>query len=174
MSDRSESTDDWLIEPIRKDHIRDGFDSGEASLDEFLRQFARQNEEKGLGRTVVATGPGDRIVRGYFTLRTGSIAFEDLPEEDRKGLPKYPIPVVHLGRLAVDRNEPGKGLGELLLGVALHRAIEVSQRVAVYAVEVVALNERARSFYEKYGFESLARDRLHMYQSIQRIRQAFG
>ena len=97
----------WIISSIRKDNVRDQFESGEPALDEFLRRYARQNQDKGLGRTYVATREGGPEVVGYFTIRSGAIVFEDLPPDERRKLPQYPIPVVHIGRLAVDRRAQG-------------------------------------------------------------------
>ena len=68
---------DWDVTSLRKDHVRERFDSGEPALDEFLRMYARQNQAKGLGRTYVATRSGQLDVLGYFTIRSGSILFEE-------------------------------------------------------------------------------------------------
>ena len=86
----------WTISSIRKDHVRDQCDSGEPALDEFLRRYARQNQEKGLGRTYVATREGSPEVLGYFTIRSGSIVFEDLPSDEQRRLPQYPILMMRL------------------------------------------------------------------------------
>ena len=163
----------WIISSIRKDHIRDPFESGVPALDEFLRRYARQNQDKGLGRTYVATRETSPQVLGYFTIRSGSVAFDDLPPTEQRKLPQYPIPVVHIGRLAVDRRAQGRGLGKILLVEALQKAVEVSQTLAVYAVEVVAKNEQAHGFYLKYGLKSLVDDRLHMYISMKTVRKLF-
>lgn len=163
----------WRIVRLAKRHVRDDFDSGHGDLDTFLRTYARQNDEKGVGRTYVAIRPGEDRIYGYFTLRRGAVAFASPPDSERRGLPRYPVPVVHLGRLAVDRRAQGKGLGEKLLVGALERALEVSTTIGVAAVEVIAKNERARTFYRKYGFVSLLDDALHMYLSIKAIRRAF-
>ena len=87
----------FRIEALSKYHDRKGFDCGEESLNTFLRQFARQNDEKGLGRTYVAVKEGDPKIYGYYTLSSNSIGFETVPDK----LPRYPVPVIHLGRLAV-------------------------------------------------------------------------
>jgi GNAT superfamily N-acetyltransferase len=156
----------WSIERIRKEHRREAFRCGEPSLDEYLIKYARQNDEKGLGRTFVATRPGDLIVLGYHTLRSGEVAASLLPEEERKRLPSYPVPVVHLGRLAVDRTVQKRRLGEALLVDALRRATAGSREVAAFAVEVVAISDAARAFYLKYGFRELHDDRLRLYLSM--------
>lgn len=164
----------WAIELLRADHDRDDFESGEPALDAYLRRHARQNDAKDIGRTYVATRPVSRVVRGYYTLRTGQVAAELLPAGDRRRLPRYPVPVVHLARLAVDRRERGLRLGETLLLHALERAASVSSAIGVHAVEVNAKTDGARGFYARYGFGSLVDDARHMYLSMKAIRAAFG
>jgi GNAT superfamily N-acetyltransferase len=156
------------IEVLRKEHIRDGFECGKPSLDRFLKQQARQHDERHLGRTFVLVEDDSLTVLGYYTLATGKVGFENLP--DTKKLPPHiPIPVILLGRLAVDSRQKGRHLGELLLMHALWRAQQVGKQVGVYAVEVDALDEEARGFYLKYGFTSLQDDPLHLYLPIKTI-----
>ena len=156
-----------IIEPLSSKHDRSSFDCGEPSLNTYLRQYARQNDEKGLGRTYVAVEPGQTRVEGYYTISTGAVTFEQVPEK----LPRYPIPVVHLGRLAVDLSAQGKGLGELLLVDALKRTTMAAEQLGIYAVEVRALNDSARRFHLKYGFTPLLDDGLHLYLSMKAIRK---
>jgi len=159
----------WRLEPIRRDHIRDCFDCGNSDLDEFLRRFARQSDDLAIARTFVATDPGELLVRGYYTMRTGQVEVQDMPPAETKRLPGYPVPVVHLARLAVDRTAQGRGLGETLLLDALERALAVSRSVAAFAVEVVAVDDAARSFYLRYGFKELVDDRLHLYLRMKTV-----
>lgn len=156
-----------IIEPLSSKHDRSSFDCGESSLNTYLKQYARQNDEKGLGRTFVAVEPGQTRIEGYYTISTGAVIFEQVPEK----LPRYPIPVVHLGRLAIDLNSQGKGLGELLLIDALKRAFQASEQLGIYAVEVRALNDSARNFYLKYGFMPLLDDEFHLYLPMKTIRK---
>mgnify|MGYP001812207609 CR=1 FL=1 len=160
-----------IISRIRRDHVRDGFDSGDAELDDYLRRFARQNDERGIAVTYVATRDDELDVLAYVTIRVGEVAHEELSEEKAKRLPRYPVPVVHLARLAVDRSVQGQRLGEKLLVFALRKVREVAEEVGVRAVEVLAKNEPAREFYRKYGFEELADDRLHLYLSMKTVRR---
>ena len=157
----------FTIEPLSKQHDRSSFDCGEAALDDFLKRFARQNDERGLGKTFVALSPGETIVRGYYTLSSGAVTFETVPEK----LPRYPVPVAHLGRLAVDRSARGRGLGALLLIDALRRAAEVADQLGIYAVEIYAKTVEARAFYLKYGFTPLLDDELHLYLPMRVIRR---
>lgn len=164
----------WKVERLRKEHERSCFCSGEPELDEWLRRYAGQNDEKGVGRTFVAVREGESRIWGYHTLRAGSIAHALLPPADLRKLPRYPVPVVHLARLAVDQEQRGQRLGERLLMHALDRAIVVSEIMGIYAVEVVALNDAARQFYLHYGFRPPEDDPGHLYLSIRAIRAAFG
>jgi GNAT superfamily N-acetyltransferase len=108
----------YHIEPLSPQHDRAAFDCGEPSLNDFLHRYARQNDEKGLGRTYVAVLPDERHIYGYYTIASGSLQFDTIPEK----LPRYPIPVVLLGRLAVDQEAKGQGLGKALLADALKRS----------------------------------------------------
>lgn len=110
--------------------------------------------------------PGQKQVEGYYTLSSGAVARETLPE---KRLPRYPIPVVLLARLAVDQRTQGQRLGERLLLDALTRCSQLSGYIGIYAVVVDALNERARNFYLKYGFVPVQDDAQRLYLSILEI-----
>lgn len=163
----------WIVEPIRRQHTRDSFDCGVSELNEFLRRFARQSDDLAIARTFVAVRPGDPVVRGYYTLRTGQVEIMNLPPDDAKRLPRYPVPVVHLARLAVDKTVQGQRLGETLLVDALKKALAVSRSAAAYAVEVLAIDDTARAFYLKYGFKELIDDRRHLYLSMRTIEALF-
>lgn len=163
----------WEIERINKFHIREQFNCGEESLNTFLQKHARQNDEKNIGRTFVAVIPGKRKVEGYYTSSNYSIDFYNLPEKERSKLPRYPIPMVKLGRLAVDLKTQRKGLGETLLLHALRNAYDVNKRIAVYGLIVDAKNEKAKKFYNKYGFLELSDHSLNLFITIQKIEQLF-
>lgn len=159
---------DFVIELLGKQHQKENFDCGEESLNQFLKKYARQNQEKGFGRTFVAILPNKKEVLGYYTLSAGSITFEIIPEK----LPRYPIPTAHLGRLATDLTMRGQGLGELLLIDALERTVLVAEKVGIYAVELFALTENAKKFYLKYGFIALKDDDKHLYLPIETLRKS--
>jgi len=165
---------DWLIEPLEDCHERAGFCCGKPALDEFLTQRAGQYERKKVGRTYVALKPGEKKVRGYYSIAAGSVAFDHFPHKISKRLPRHPIPVMLLGRLAVDRSAQGQGLGEKLLMDALDRALSLSAQLGIHAVEVHAIDDGAKAFYEKYGFSSLQGRPLNLYLPIETYRQAAG
>lgn len=168
-----EARDQWSFEVLSREHDRTSFSCGVAALDTFLRSSARQNADAGISATIVAVRPGTRAISGYFTLRMGQVTFDVLPQEERRRLPRYPVPVVHLARLAVDARERGKGLGEALLMEALARSLRATREVPALAVEVVAKDAAAAAFYAKYGFTKLLDDEHHLYLALKAVRAAF-
>jgi GNAT superfamily N-acetyltransferase len=159
----------WQIVPLERSHQRDAFDCGEPSLNDYLRRYARQNDDKGICRTFVLLEEGSSIIVGYYTLSSGSIAFETLPD-DHPQLPKYPVPTAHIGRLAVDRTRQGQGLGAKLLVNALKRVRQAADQMGIYAVTVHALNEKAKAFYEVFGFIELKDDKFHLFLPLAAIK----
>lgn len=136
-------------EPLAPDHELEAFESGVAALDDWLRRRSRRNEAEGASRTFVICA-GRRVV-GYYSLAAGSILHAAATGNVRRNMPD-PVPVLLLGRLAVDRNWHGKGLGADLLADAVLRAIGAAETVGVRAILVHAISEGAKSFYEKHGF----------------------
>jgi ribosomal protein S18 acetylase RimI-like enzyme len=159
----------WVVEELAAEHDRSAFSCGQESLDQFIRQYASQNQKTGVSRTFVVTQPRERIVRGYYAISAGAVAFQNLPEEQTKRLPRYPVPVAHLGRLAVDRSAQGQGLGEFLLIDALRRIEAAAQSIGIHAIEVVAIDDPAKRFYLKYGFVELKDDPYHLYISLKTV-----
>ena len=144
--------DDWIIEPLSKDHERADFSCGHASLDDFLKKYANQYARRKLGTTYVAIPRGQSRVLGYYTLAPSHFAFAHAPSELLKGLPKHPVPSLLLARLAVTQSEQGKGMGKHLLLDAFDRCLRVAREVAFRAIEVEAIDDEAAAFYMKYGF----------------------
>lgn len=156
-----------IIVPLTAQHDRAGFDCGESLLNAYIQRYAGQHDRKGFGRTYVAIEEGSSVVKGYYTISSGAVSFEVVPEN----VPHHPIPIVLLGRLAVDHSARGRRLGETLLIDALARAERVADQLGIYAVAVEAIDERAREFYLKYGFKELLDDRRHLYLPIKVIRK---
>ena len=102
-------------------------------------------------------------MRGYYSLAAGSVAPEKASERVRKGQPGYPIPVILLARLAVDRRLQGKGVGAALLKDALFRASGAADTIGARALLVHAKDDKARRFYEHFGFEPSPTDPLHLF-----------
>ena len=161
----------WTVELFSDAHERTAFSCGKESLDVYLKQYASQNQKKNVGRTFVAVKPGSVAVMAYYTLSSGSVSFVNLPKDLQKGLPKYPVPVVHMGRLAVSVNARGCGLGSIMLFNALKRTVRASIDLGICGMEVYALDDEAMRFYLKFGFTELADDKFHLYLPIKMIQQ---
>lgn len=166
------SRSDWTIVRLQKIHRRDAFGCGSDELNEYLRKFARQNEQRGFGRTYVAVFPDEVLVRGYYTLTTSAVERESMPDDPRKGLPRYPVPTALIARLAVDDSVRGLGLGRELLMDGIYKIVQAADEIGIHAVEVDAKDGTARAFYEKYGFASLRDDPRHMFLSIKAAKRA--
>lgn len=128
------------------------FDCGEPSLNEWLRSRALKNETTGASRTFVTVESESGDVAGYYCLSASALALEDAPGRVKRNMPS-PIPIILIGRLAVDELFKGRGLGASLLQDAVLKGIEASRILGARAFVVDALNEDAERFYRKFGFE---------------------
>lgn len=138
--------------PLTGSHDRQGFDCGRQELNDWLRQVARQHQDKGLSKTFVAVrDDAPEHICGYYALTLAELENRHLPEAWRKKLPRR-IPGVRLGRLAVDKQYQGKGLGELLLVDALTRARRIYMEAGGIGLFVDAIDERAAAYYRRFGF----------------------
>jgi GNAT superfamily N-acetyltransferase len=139
-------------------HNRAAFNCGVPELDNYLKVQATQDQKRNVSQPYVLTDEVGTIY-GYYTLSTGSVNLEQLPETTRKGLPHYPqLPVILLGRLATDQRFQGQGIGASLLADALERSYHVSQSIGALAVVIQAKNDQAASFYRKHEFISSQTD----------------
>lgn len=139
--------------PLKADHPVGGFDCGKPPLNEWLKLRAFDNEGRA-SRTyvVVATaGPQAGEVVGYYTLATGGVALSEIRGKHRHNLPN-PVPVMVLGRLAVDRRHHGHALGPALLREAMGRTLDISRSAGVRMLTVHAIDDEAVAFYLRYGF----------------------
>jgi len=127
------------------------FGCGEASLDEWLKRRAWANQQNGASRTFVVADR-DAHVHGYYAMAAGGVSHRDATGGVRRNMPD-PIPVMVLARLAVDTRAQGIKLGAALLQDAVNRAVAVSRNAGVRALLVHALDDRAKQFYEHYGFQ---------------------
>lgn len=141
------------LAPLGDGHDITHFDSGEPSLDSWLREHAVRTGRRHLSATHVWTQPDGRVV-AYVTLTAASIARDDLPKAIGHGFPDT-IPATLLGRLALDKQMHGQGLGGVLLAEALSIAAQAAAGIAAAFVVVDALNEKAAEFYLHYGFTRL-------------------
>ena len=136
-------------EPIAAWHRVEDFDSGEETLDAWLKRRAHRNQASGASRCFVIRD-GDKAV-GFYTLSAGGIGHDLAPKAMRRNMPN-PLPVLLLGRLAIDRRYQNQGLGKALLRDALLRAVAVSLETGVFAILLHALSDSARQFYLSRGF----------------------
>lgn len=139
-------------QPLSSVHVVDDFASGEPSLDEWLKRRALANQSSGASRTFVVNDANGRVL-GYYAMAAGAVSHQLVSGGMRRNMPD-PIPVMLLARLAVDRRAQGQKLGAALLQDAVKRAVTVSQNAGVRALLAHALNERAKEFYEYYGFQA--------------------
>jgi predicted N-acetyltransferase YhbS len=141
------------IRRLRTTDDREQFCSGDPDLDRFFRRYAGQNQFRHhLGMTYVAVDGGD--ILGYVTIAPGSIEIDGLPAAARRGLPRYPLPVLRLARLAVDVTRQGLGVGKELLGFVLGLTLSMAEDYGCVGV-VVDAKPGAVSFYARHGFTAL-------------------
>lgn len=137
-------------EPLADHHDLEKFASGEGSLDDWLKRRARANQLSGASRTFVLSADG-RVV-GYYALASGAIATDVVPGRFRRNMPD-PVPIVILGRLAVDRSWQGRGLGRGLFRDAALRVAQAADTIGIRGILVHAISEPARDFYLALGFD---------------------
>ena len=136
-------------QPLADHHQLTGFDSGEPSLDDWLKHRAARNQVNGSSRTYVVC-EGEAVI-GYYCLAAGAIGHAEAPSTMKRNRPD-PVPVLVLGRLAVHKEHHQKGIGTALLNDALRRAIQAADIAGVTAMLVHAILEQARRFYLSRGF----------------------
>ena len=138
-------------QPLEANHLLDEFACGEASLDEWLKRRAMANQLSGASRTFVVADSQGRVF-GYYAMAAGAVSHQMATSGVRRNMPD-PVPVMVLARLAIDHRAQGIKLGAALLQDAVNRAVTVSQNAGVRALLVHALHDRAKQFYEHYGFQ---------------------
>lgn len=139
------------IKLLAGEHNRAAFSCGVDALDRYLREQASQDMRRRAASCCVAIDPTTSALAGYYTLAAAGIPLTDIPEHLVKKLPRYPsVPVALLGRLAVDTNYQGKGIGAGLLGNAIQRALR--SEIAVAAIVVIAKDDQAETFYRHHDF----------------------
>jgi len=166
--------DEPRIEFLTADHERGAFDCGKVPLNSFLRQHALSNQQRGVSRVYAAVRGTQRQVLAYYAASAGTFLRDHLPPDDQAGLPRYPLPTAHLGRLAVDLSCRGQRLGELLLFHFLKTTCDVADRIGVFAVDLFSKDDDAKRFYLKYGFIPLQDDPFHLYLPLATVRAMFA
>ena len=161
------------IETVSRDHNRSGFDCGNDALNQYLKQTARQHLNKGLSRTFVLVD--DNIpteIHGFFTLVSCEIFVDKLP---RKYAKKYPsrAPAAKLARLAVSKDRQSQGLGTHMMINAVERVIRVSQDLGIIGFFVDAKDNKAKVYYEQFGFIQLPDNPLELFLPLATLRNAY-
>jgi GNAT superfamily N-acetyltransferase len=154
------------IERIRPQHVLKDFDCGVKELNEWLFKHAIENDKRDLSRTFVLLNDSDEVV-GFYSLTVGGVNVERLPEKLARGLPKFDIGMVLLGRLAISSRVQAQGLGRDLMVDAILHASVAGDNAAARFICVDPINQSARGFYSTFGFEDIGGDELgRMYLRI--------
>lgn len=141
-----------VLEALGRQHDRSKFSCGQAELDDWFRHRASQDERRNIARVFVAVDSEQGVI-GFYSLSSFRLAFDEVPEEIARKLPRYDgVPAALIGRLARDVRMHGKGVGELLVADAIRRILGAAQSLAVFAIVVDAKDENAAMFYERFGF----------------------
>jgi GNAT superfamily N-acetyltransferase len=165
---------DSIIEPLGSGHDRAAFSCGTEALDRYLKQQASQDARNRVAAPFVLRNADSQRIIGFYTLSSFAIDLSGVPPDVAKRLPRYPqMPVVLIGRLAVDRDFGGQGWGKALLIDALKRSLQYSHQVAAMAVVVDAKDDSARAFYERFGFQHFTDQEYRLFLPMRTIEQLF-
>ena len=162
-------------EPVHKLSAADSvefFDCDQPDLNQFLQRYALVNQKANSVQTYVCCKDGK--VAGFYSLTVGSVKHEEAPHSVVKGLARYPVPVMILARLAVDKAHQGKGLGRALLKDALLRTLQVSDIAGIRALIVHAKNDAARQWYIEWEFEPSPTDPFHLFLMLKDLKAIVG
>jgi GNAT superfamily N-acetyltransferase len=153
--------------PILVEHELENFNSGVPSLDDWLKKRALKNQASGASRCFVLCH--GKTVIGYYTISAGAISHEAAPKTMRRNMPD-PLPVLLLGRLAIDKDHHNKGLGSALLRDAMIRAVSVAGDAGVFAILIHALSEQAKRFYLSRGFVESPLQSMTLIMTLETVR----
>ncbi len=154
-------------------HDSSEFDCGNDALNRFIKLHALQGQRANISQTYVAVTPDNKIA-GYHTLVVGSIVHAEAPERLTKGVPRFPVPVIILARLAVDHSRQGSGLGAALVADAMRRILQAADIAGVRAMLVHAKDASAQAFYEHLGFQPFPGNPLTLYRLLKDIQLMAG
>lgn len=154
----------YRIEPLRRDHPRSAFRSGQTQVDDWLANKALQNQDKHLSATKVLIDP-DGTIAGFYTLATAQVDFSDLPPELCRRLPRRQLPVAVLAWLGVHQGDQGRGYGRRLLAQALIDCYDAGQTFPFVAVIIDCVDDDALGFYRRWDFRPLPGHRHRLFLS---------
>ncbi|MGY3447167.1 GNAT family N-acetyltransferase [Bradyrhizobium sp. USDA 4473] len=165
-------TSSLRIEKLDRTHAVEPFTCGQPELDRFLVRHALSAQQSNSSQTYIALA-GQEIV-GFYTIVAGEVHHANAPERVVKGMPRHPIPLLVLARLAVHSSAQGRGIGAGLLLDALGRTLQVADVVGIRALAVHAKDDQAAAFYRHFGFAPSPTDPRHLFMIIKDIRLAAG
>jgi GNAT superfamily N-acetyltransferase len=157
-------------ERLAREHEFDDFDCGEPALDEWLKRHARAADAAESARVFIVTEDGASVV-AYYALAAAQVEPRSATARAAKGQPSRPIPAILLARLAVDRRHQSRGLGRSLLQDVMLRCVAAADEIGVRVLLVHAKNDRAKRWYQQYGFEESPTDPLHVMLLMKDIRR---
>ncbi|MBI3862715.1 MAG: GNAT family N-acetyltransferase [Planctomycetia bacterium] len=163
----------FRLELLQRSHPRGGFDCEQDQVNDWLRTKALQHQDKRLSVTKALLDPHGEIA-GFYTLATGQVDFGDLPTELAKQLPRRALPVAVLAWLGVSRVHQRQKLGDLLLAQALRDCYEAGRTFAFVAVILDCVNDRAKSFYERWDFAELPGNPYRLFLSAKSLAAMMG
>jgi GNAT superfamily N-acetyltransferase len=146
------------------------FDCGVTVLNQWLQNYAWQNHRSGSARVYLAVDKDLNLIAGYYCLSVAQVERENAPKRVSQGLAQHPIPVVLIGRFAVDQRSQGFGVGRFLIRDALERIIETADMIGIRAVMVRAKDASAAAFYVRLGFQVSASDPMLFFHLLKDIR----
>lgn len=158
----------YRLEPLQRSHARRRFDCGQHDVNDWLRTKALQHQKKRLSATKALLDPQGEIA-GFYTLATGQVDFGDLPAELVRKLPRRALPVAIVAWLGVSLAHQGQKLGALLFAQALRDCYEAGQTFAFVAVILDCIDDRAKSFYQRWDFAEIPGNPYRLYLSAQTL-----
>jgi GNAT superfamily N-acetyltransferase len=158
-------------EPLTAEHSLDGFDSGVTSLDDWLRRRALQNQASGASRTFVVCDAGQVVA--YYALAASAVAPDAAPGRFRRNMPD-PIPVVVLARLAIARDQQGRGLGRALFQDAANRVVHAADTIGIRGLLVHAISDEAKAFYVRLGLDPSPLEPMTLMTTVADLKATLG
>ncbi len=152
--------------------LTDRFDCGTSVLDEWLRVYAWTNHKSGSARVYVSIDTGARRIAGFYCLSAGAVEHAQAPRRISQGLARHPIPVILIGRLAVDQRYGNQGLGRFLIQDAFKRIVDTADIIGTRAVVVQAKTGEAAEFYRKLGFRASDSDPILFFHLLKDVRKS--
>ena len=163
-------------EPLGASHDRGAFDCGDEALNRFLKQQARQDQNRRASVCWVLPDPlAPNTIQGYYTLSAYSVRLPELPPDVVKKLPRYPdVPAALIGRLAVDLTRRRKGIGEHLMLDAMNKVLRHSEAMGTVVLVVDAKHEKSAAYYQAHGFIPFPSAPLRLFMHLDTIARAFA